>query len=206
MAPKLRPGDKIWQYQIDDFLGEGAFATTYLAHHQTMKKRKVAIKQLKRSRLFDTETIKRFIREAYAMGELCHPNIVMVHELIDPEHYPNETDYSIVMEYMDGGTLQDWMERDDQPLASIPNAIRVVQSVLEGLAAAHSEKIYHRDIKPANILLSADGSQVKLGDWGLAHFDSHRSTALGVFGGPAALPEENLDPDGSCRPADLSLV
>lgn len=196
MAPKLHPGDKIWQYEIDDFLGEGAFASTYLAHHQTMKKRKVAIKQLKRSRVIDSNNIKRFIREAYSMGELCHPNIVMVYELIDPEHYPNVMDYSIVMEYMDGGTLESWMERDDQTLSNIPNAVLVIQGVLEGLAAAHSEKIIHRDIKPANILLSQDGSQVKLGDWGLAHFDDFRSTALGErMGTPGFMAPEQASGD-----------
>jgi serine/threonine protein kinase len=196
MAPKLQQGDKIWQYEIDGFLGEGAFAATYLAHHQTMRKRKVAIKQLKRSRLFDSSTVKRFVREAYAMGELCHPNIVLVHELIDPEVYPNESDFSIVMEYMDGGTLEDWMERDEQPLTEISNAVRVVQSILEGLSAAHHEKIFHRDIKPANILLSHDGSQVKLGDWGLAQFDNYRSTRFGVrMGTPAYMAPEQASGD-----------
>jgi serine/threonine protein kinase len=196
MAPKLQQGDKIWQYEIDGFLGEGAFAATYLAHHQTMRKRKVAIKQLKRSRLFDSSTVKRFVREAYAMGELCHPNIVLVHELIDPEVYPNESDFSIVMEYMDGGTLEDWMERDEQPLNDISNAVRVVQSILEGLSAAHHEKIFHRDIKPANILLSHDGSQVKLGDWGLAQFDNYRSTRFGVrMGTPAYMAPEQASGD-----------
>jgi serine/threonine protein kinase len=196
MAPKLQQGDKIWQYEIDGFLGEGAFAATYLAHHQTMRKRKVAIKQLKRSRLFDSSTVKRFVREAYAMGELCHPNIVLVHELIDPEVYPNESDFSIVMEYMDGGTLEDWMERDEQPLNDISNAVRVVQSILEGLSAAHHEKIFHRDIKPANILLSHDGSQVKLGDWGLAQFDNYRSTTFGVrMGTPAYMAPEQASGD-----------
>jgi serine/threonine protein kinase len=136
------------------------------------------------------------VREAYAMGELCHPNIVLVHELIDPEVYPNESDFSIVMEYMDGGTLEDWMERDEQPLTDISNAVRVVQSILEGLSAAHHEKIFHRDIKPANILLSHDGSQVKLGDWGLAQFDDYRSTRLGVrMGTPAYMAPEQASGD-----------
>lgn len=183
MTDHLHPGDRIWQYVVEEFLGEGTFACTYKARHLTMLKRLVAIKQLKQSRQTNNETIERFISEAFALAEISHPNIVGIFELIRPNIYPNEVRYSIVMEYMDGGTLEKWMERDDKILMSLPNALRVTKCILLGVAAAHHEGIIHRDLKPANILLSRDGSIIKLADWGLAHIETRRMTSTGMYMG-----------------------
>jgi len=175
---QLQPGDVVWQYEIDKFLGNGAFGNVYMAHHRTMTRRRVAIKQL---RMMDSSPaiVQRFIHESYAMGELLHPNVVLIYELIEPDKYPNVNSYYIVMEYLDGGTLQEWMDRQDQPLKSLQDIIWVIKEVLLGLAAAHHQNIIHRDIKPENILLSQDGKYTKIGDWGLAHLDEHRMTHLG---------------------------
>jgi len=196
MADHLQPGSRIWQYEIDKFIGAGAFADTYLAHHVTMTRRKVAIKQLKKERAKNPDTVKRFVHEAYAMGELLHPNIVTIFELIDPKLYPSEDRYSIVMEYMDGGTLDEWLEREDHPLRPIHNAIKITQNILQGLSAAHQEKIIHRDLKPANILLNRDGSIVKIADWGLAHLDDLKMTQLGSrMGTPQYMSPEQAKGD-----------
>ena len=186
----LQPGDVIWQYKIEEHLGRGAFGDVYHARHVTMLKREVAIKQLNMSSA-NPSTIRRFVHESYAMGELFHPNVILVFELLEPEKYPNIDGYYIVMEYMDGGTLRNWLERPDSPLNSIPDAIRVTKEICRGLAAAHQEKIYHRDIKPENILLSGDGSRVKIGDWGLAHLEGFKMTFIGdIMGTLTYMPPE----------------
>ncbi len=187
---KLKPGDLVWQYEIDSFLGSGAFGNVYLAHHRTMQRRRVAIKQLRMSEA-PPEIVKRFIHESYAMGELYHPNVVLIYELIEPEMYPDIDTYYIVMEYVDGGTLEDWMHKPEHPLGALAEQIRILKAVCRGLAMAHQEGIYHRDIKPENILLNRDGSQIKIGDWGLAHLESHKMTVLGdVLGTMDYMPPE----------------
>lgn len=187
---KLKPGETIWQYEVEAFLGSGAFGNVYLAHHRTMRRRRVAIKQLRMSEA-PPSIVKRFIHESYAMGELYHPNVVLIYELIEPEMYPDIDTYYIVMEYVDGGTLLDWMNKPERPLASLSEQIRILKAVCRGLAMAHQEGIFHRDIKPENILLNRDGSQIKIGDWGLAHLESHKMTVLGdVLGTMDYMPPE----------------
>ena len=186
----LKTGDVIWQYRIEEHLGRGAFGDVYHARHVSMQRREVAIKQLNMS-IANPATIQRFIHESYAMGELFHPNVVLVFELLDPEKYPDVNGYYIVMEYLDGGTLRNWMENSDTLMGSLPDAIRVTKEICRGLAAAHQEKIYHRDIKPENILLSRDGSKVKIGDWGLAHLEGQNMTFLGdIMGTMTYMPPE----------------
>lgn len=188
-SEQLKPGDTIWQYQIDKFLGKGSFGFVYLAHHITMTRRLVAIKQLKMSEA-NPSVIKRFIHESYAMGELFHPNVVLVFELIEPDKYPGVESYYIVMEYIDGGTLRDWMDRRQPPL-TLPDSLRIIKEICIGLAVAHQENIFHRDIKPENILLSADGAHVKIGDWGLAHLEEHAMTQMGdIMGTLNYMPPE----------------
>ncbi len=175
----LQPGEVVWRYQIDRYLGSGAYGRVYLAHHRTMTKRLVALKQLRTSKA-NPHVVNRFIHESFAMSELVHPNIILLYELIEPDQIPNGDSYYIVMEYLDGGTLEKWMENLDQPMLALGEIIRILREVCQGLSAAHHENIFHRDIKPENILLSADSRRVKLGDWGLAHIEEHAMTQIGA--------------------------
>lgn len=194
---ELKPGDTIWVYIIDRHLGRGAFGDVYLAHHSRMLNRRVAIKRLKTSQA-SQPVVKRFVHEAYAMGELFHPNVILIFELIEPDQYPNVDSYYIVMEYMDGGTLREWMQRADKPLATLPDTIRIVKDMLRGLAVAHQEQIFHRDLKPENILLSRDGAWVKVGDWGLAHLEDYRMTQVGtIMGTVSYMPPEQASGDSA---------
>ncbi len=161
-----KTGDVIWQYQIDEILGEGAFGIVYRAHHLSLP-RKVAIKRLKIET--DQDMVDAFIKEAWAMTELQHPNLILLFEMIDPNKYPNVDSYYMVMDYLAGGTLRHWMK--EERLTTLPDIVGVIQQVLHGLAMAHQQKVYHRDIKPENILLSADGSRVVVTDWGLSHLE-----------------------------------
>ncbi len=182
---ELKAGEIIWQYEIERLLGKGAFGDVYLAHHVQMRRRFVALKRLRMSAASEP-IIQRFRNEAFAMGELYHPNVLLIFELIEPDKYPNVDSYYIVMEYLDGGTLRDWLEHNDPAEVEVGENFRIVKDILRGLAVAHQEKIYHRDIKPENILLSSDGSMVKIGDWGLAHLEDFRMTHLGDIIGTLA--------------------
>ena len=172
----IRPGGKITnQYRIEELLGQGAFGSAYLALDVALKRRCV-IKELRAEHLSDHQTRQRFINEARTMAGLTDPHIVVVHHLLTPESYPELRDYYIVMEYMEGGSLDAWRRHHE---ITINDAVRIAADVCLGLERAHRQGIYHRDVKPANILLNDDGSVIKVADWGLAHRPDTTMTILG---------------------------
>lgn len=126
------------------------------------------------------ETRQRVLREARALAQLRHPNVVIIHHIVDTPEQPHPW---LVMELVTGGSLADRLDRG--PL-SIPEAARIGRGVLSALRAAHSIGILHRDIKPGNVLLRPDGSPV-LTDFGIAAFRD--ATALTVSGSVIGSPE-----------------
>ena len=152
------PSDaRFGQYEIRRTLGAGGMGTVYLAD-DTRLNRKVAIKILTPGTA-DGGGDARLLREAQAAAALDHPNICAIYEV-------GETDGSafIVMQYVEGETLADRMQR--KPL-SLDEALEIAVAVAEGLAEAQSRGIIHRDVKPQNVMISNRG-QVKILDFGLA--------------------------------------
>jgi serine/threonine protein kinase len=147
-------------YVVLDLLGRGGMGAVYLARHLDLH-RKVAIKLLVPVREADAKlAYERFIREARAAAALDHPNIV---RLFDVSRY-NEVPF-LVMEYVDGVTLQQILDRDGPfPLATAADAIAQAAA---GLQHAHERGFIHRDIKPGNLIRDRLGS-VKILDMGLA--------------------------------------
>lgn len=176
----LKPDDTLLsRFRITSVLGQGAFGCTYLAFDQRLR-RPVAIKELLSQHLADQTARERFVNEARVMGQLAHPNIVTVYDLIEPDPAQRLDAYYIIMEYLDGGSLEHAIREG----MTIERAIAVAVAVCAALARAHQNGIIHRDIKPANVLLSKDGSLIKLGDFGIAHLpDVHRA----VGGHPGTL-------------------
>ena len=119
-----------------------------------------AIKILKPALARDAAFMGRFGREAESLAHLNHPHILAVHAFYDEPPEP-----FIVMEYVEGSSLGDLLQRKG-PLY-YKQAIPLFKQMLEGLAYAHRQGIIHRDIKPSNILLSNEGC-VKIADFGLA--------------------------------------
>ena len=121
--------------------------------------RKVAIKVLQPDSLAEENLKKRLLREAQAAAKLDHPNICAVYEV-------NEADSLtfIVMQYIEGETLAEEMER--QPL-ELSAALAIAEQAAEGLAEAHTHGIVHRDLKPQNMMITPRG-QLKILDFGLA--------------------------------------
>jgi len=140
-------------------IGRGSQAIVYQCRQVEMD-RIVAVKILDPRSAGEAAARDRFLREARAAAVLTHPNIVTIHEI-----RPLHNTISIVMEYVDGGTLADLLKvrkRFDPA-----EAVAIVRQVAEGLGAAHARGIIHRDVKPRNIMLTSEGL-VKLADMGLA--------------------------------------
>jgi serine/threonine protein kinase len=149
------------RYRLIKQIGSGGMAEVYLAYDETLE-REVAFKVLDRKYAENREAIERFRREARNAASLSqHPSIVSIH---DRGHTEDGT-YYIVMEYMEGGTLEDLIQRE----GSLPpqRATEVALQVARALSAAHEKGVIHRDIKPQNILLSKTG-EAKVADFGIA--------------------------------------
>lgn len=148
------------RYHVIREIGRGGMANVYLAEDTYLDNRQVAIKILRSNFENDSLAIARFQREAYAMAELNHPNIVGISDVGDAD----DQQY-IVMEYIDGLTLKQYIN-EHAPLAN-EEAIRIGDEILAAMALAHSSGIIHRDLKPQNILITKDGT-AKVTDFGIA--------------------------------------
>jgi serine/threonine protein kinase/tetratricopeptide (TPR) repeat protein len=151
-------GQTISHYQVVSKLGEGGMGVVYLAQ-DTMLGRRVAIKML------NVDSGKqhyrqRFLREARAVSALNHPNLAVVYdygETLDGKPF-------IVMEFVEGRTLEKLLKEETTTLSRI---LEIIECVAKALSEAHRRGIVHRDIKPSNIIISERGD-VKVLDFGLA--------------------------------------
>jgi serine/threonine protein kinase len=148
------------RYRLIRQIGSGGMAEVYLAYDEVLE-REVAFKVLDRKHAQNKEAVERFRREARNAASLRHPNIVSV---FDRGHTQDGT-YYIVMEYMEGGTLEDLIQSEG-PLPP-QRATEVTLQVARALSVAHEGGVIHRDIKPQNILLSNSG-EAKVADFGIA--------------------------------------
>lgn len=151
-------GKRFNKYEIQAEIGRGGMGVVYLGYDITLK-RTVAVKVLPPTFTFDQEFVERFLREAVLAANLYHPNIVTIHDVGEQEGY-----HYIVMEYLKGETLDQWLNRNGT--MSPQQANRVLQQMASALDYAHAQGIVHRDVKPSNIMLAPD-SQAKLMDFGL---------------------------------------
>jgi serine/threonine protein kinase/tetratricopeptide (TPR) repeat protein len=174
-------------YEIEREIGQGAFATVYLAR-DLKHERKVAVKVLHADPSSETGEL-RFIREIRLLARLQHPNILPLH---DSGHVEALLYY--VMPYVSGDTLRDRIDRERQLPFDV--ACSIGRDVADALAYAHGQGIIHRDIKPENILLSA-GHPV-LADFGIARVIDLAGvrqltrTGMGSPGTPAYMSPEQL--------------
>ncbi|WP_329491172.1 protein kinase [Kitasatospora sp. NBC_01246] len=126
------------------------------------------------------ELRERVLREARSLARLQHPNVVIIHHIVDTADHPHPW---LVMELVTGGSLADRLSRG--PL-TVPEAARIGRGVLSALRAAHAAGIQHRDVKPGNVLLRPDGTPV-LTDFGIAAMQG--ATALTSTGALIGSPE-----------------
>ncbi|TMM06311.1 MAG: serine/threonine protein kinase [Actinobacteria bacterium] len=148
------------RYELEELVGSGGMSSVYRAHDRLLE-RAVALKILHEQFTRDDDYVERFRREARAVAQLAHPNIVTV---IDRGEQDGRQ--FIVFEYIDGMNLKELMA-EEGPL-SPREAIELALQVARGLSFAHDQGLVHRDVKPQNVLLDADG-RAKVTDFGIAH-------------------------------------
>ena len=152
-------GSLVENYKIVSILGEGGMGIVYKAFDIKLE-RFVALKVLNQTGSLNTNFVERFKREAKNQAKLNHPNIVSVYGFTEQNGI-----LGIVMEYVEGETLEKLITRKDK--LEIREALQIVQQMLEGVGHAHSKNFIHRDIKPSNIILNKEGV-VKIMDFGIS--------------------------------------
>ena len=169
------------RYEIVARLGTGAFGSVYQAQ-DTFLNRPVAVKSVRLDTTLDPEhrkaLNKRFIREAQVAAQLHHPNIVTIHDIL----FTPETGF-IVMEFIEGRTLQSLLKAERLPLAT---ALEIAAQVASALQYAHEHKIIHRDVKPANIMITPS-FEARITDFGIAKSDG--ATQLTMSGSLVGTPD-----------------
>ncbi len=172
------------EYEIISEIGSGGMATVYKAIQKSLD-RLVAIKELKKSFHTDRQIVKRFERESRVAASLQHENIVHIHDYWKKPHY------AIVMEYVDGTTLADVIDKT----GALPVDVGIMIAIQVGAALdyAHMRGLVHRDIKPSNIMIKRNG-EVKLMDFGIAQSRGHEAlTAPGtLIGTPSYMSPEQI--------------
>lgn len=178
-------GRKFGRYKILEPLGEGGMAAVYKGYDERLH-REVAVKIIKVSQVGENRFLARFEREAEALAQLSHPNIVAIHDYGEERGLPY-----LVMEHLSGGTLK---QRLGNPMR-LQDAAKVVLPIAKALAYAHSQGIIHRDVKPSNILVRQNGEPV-LTDFGIAsRMESQHTltgTGLGIGTPEYMSPEQGL--------------
>ena len=180
----IASGTRLGQYEVQDFIGQGAMGLVYRAYHSQLE-RTGAVKVMQ-AITPDPDTVARFRHEAQAIAKLRHPNIVDVYDFGEFQGTP----YMIV-EYIPGGSLASRMA---QGVLDRRTALKYLRGIAAGLDYAHSRGVVHRDVKPANVLLAADDTPV-LADFGLAKLmqgSSLKSMTGVTTGTPAYMAPEQV--------------
>jgi len=211
----LTVGDRVGRYLVLSALGAGGMGVVFSAYDPQLD-RKVALKLLRAGITYNTKDARaRLRREAQAIAQLSHPNVVAVYDVGTTE----EDDLYIAMEFVEGDTLTTWLKQYPRTWREI---VDVFLQAARGLMAAHSVGLLHRDFKPDNVLVGHDG-RVRVTDFGLARSVitpeeglKHRPevgalnvdlTATGtVLGTPRYMPPEQLTgPDIDARADQFSF-
>lgn len=157
------------RYEIVELLGSGGMAYVYKAKCHKLN-RFVAIKILKSEFSNDPVFLQKFQVEAQAAASLSHPNIVNIYDVGEDGDL-----FYIVMEYVDGITLKDYIKQEGR--LSYQEAVEIAIYIAQGIQAAHAQHIFHRDIKPQNILVGRNGD-VKVTDFGIARAASSSTITI----------------------------
>ena len=151
------------KYLIEEVLTRGGMGVIYRGRHLALE-RPVAIKCIAEVLTYDPSSWKRFEQEAKSASLLNHPNIITIHDFGVTEH----GDLYLVMEFLEGASLQDFLELNGQ--LNERTCAKIFAQVCDALQHAHGMQILHRDLKPTNIFISSTsrGPHVKVLDFGLA--------------------------------------
>jgi len=165
----LQEGQKIrGKWEVERFLGEGAFAEVYRVRHRFFGRQ--ALKILKLTGI-TKEEIEDVLSEAVLLSRLGHPNLIRVFDADTTETSRGICGF-FTMEYVAGGSLEQFWRSHGARFVPVETVVEIMRQCCRGLAIAHGEQppIIHRDIKPQNILVGQDatGLRVRVSDFGLA--------------------------------------
>jgi eukaryotic-like serine/threonine-protein kinase len=180
------------RFELRERLGSGGFGTVYLAWDQRLE-RDVAVKVIE----LGGQSVERVLREAQAVGRLNHPGVVTLYELGEDGRCAY-----LVSEYVDGETLAGLQQGGALSDRDVGEA---ALDLFDALEHAHSRGIVHRDIKPQNVLVTGDGGQAKLMDFGIARVLGEAGmTATGdIVGTLAYMAPEQAEGDPVGPEADI---
>jgi serine/threonine protein kinase/tetratricopeptide (TPR) repeat protein len=151
-------GRRIANFEIDKVIGYGGMGIVYLAR-DTKLKRYVAVKCISPKRAWQASDQNRFRREAELLASLNHPNIAVIHEIVE-----EDSSGYLILEYVQGETLAKRIACE--PL-SLEESLSIGLQIAEAISAAHQKAVVHRDLKPGNIKITPD-NRIKVLDFGLA--------------------------------------
>ncbi|MHC4520036.1 MAG: serine/threonine-protein kinase, partial [Planctomycetota bacterium] len=156
-------GQKLGNFDVIREIGRGGMGRVYLAQDAKLE-RSVAIKGIPPELAHDSQARARFQREAKLLASLNHPNIAVIHELIEQDP---DSSY-LVLEYIPGQTLT---ERIAHKPLKLEEVLTIGRQIAEALQGAYEQGVIHRDLKPGNIKITPEG-RVKVLDFGLAKASS----------------------------------
>jgi serine/threonine protein kinase len=160
---ELQAGQAVNHYQIIKKIGAGGMGQVYLAL-DTKLNRQVAIKVLLGSFVDNDDRVKRLRREALTAAKINHANIMSIHDIGEYKDTSGRIINFIVMEYIEGESLDDYLNSHKLSLSEL---LRIAEKSASALASAHQLDIVHRDIKLDNVMINTD-NEPKILDFGLA--------------------------------------
>ncbi|GAC1358626.1 MAG: hypothetical protein NVS2B12_00880 [Ktedonobacteraceae bacterium] len=167
-------GSKLGRYELRFRVAQGGMSEVYLGYDRRVR-RYVAVKVLYGS---DEPFVRRFEREALAVGALSHEHILPLYDFGEQRPW-----YYLVMPFVEGGTLRDYLHKRER--LTLEEAGSFLEQIASALQNAHDHDVVHRDVKPSNILLRPDG-HAYLADFGLAkakveaEFHTHSGAMVGT--------------------------
>ena len=189
-------GKEVLNYRIESLIGKGGMGSVYLASNKHINQ-KVAIKVLHENLIQSDFVRQKFMKEAQTLLTLDNPNIVKFINF-----YENEDGVFLIMEYIDGITLDDFINNKNGLIVE-SRIYNLFNQILDAFAYAHDKGVIHRDIKPANIILTSDNDgnfMVKILDFGIARIlsesnDDEKGLIIGtpLYMSPEQMTGENPD-------------
>ncbi len=203
MTTTYTPGTRIDHYEILRMLGQGGMNSVYLAE-DILNRQKVVLKFPNADLIGNIGVYERYKREAEIGSRLNHPHI---QHLLNTDE--DRSEHYLVMEYIQGRTLREVLEKAAPDLLPTDEALRITIQICDALAYCHEHGVFHRDIKPENIMLLDDGN-IKIIDFGVALLEGARRVTWrglsGTVGTPDYMSPEQLRGERGTVSSDIYSV
>src|SRR6266853_3479269 len=203
MTTTYTPGTRIDHYEILRMLGQGGMNSVYLAE-DILNRQKVVLKFPNADLIGNIGVYERYKREAEIGSRLNHPHI---QHLLNTDE--DRSEHYLVMEYIQGRTLREVLEKAAPDLLPTDEALRITIQICDALAYCHEHGVFHRDIKPENIMLLDDGN-IKIIDFGVALLEGARRVTWrglsGTVGTPDYMSPEQLKGERGMAGSDIYAV